>query len=963
MTSPSSVRVALLGELQVTADGVIVPVPVGGRGAFLMCLALAAPRSLSRAQLMTALWGEAPPSSAVNAVQVHVSALRKALGRDVILTAGDGYRLHPDVRVDVAEFDALVRRGEAESAAGRAASAAESLRAALALWRGSALSGAAEVPFAAMEAARLAEARLTAVEMRAEADLACSRAAQLVPELEVLVQENPYRESLLGLLMQALYGSGRQADALTAYEAGRRRLAEELGLDMSPPLRDLHQRLLEQSMPVSPTQSYRLAAPLPAILDRTIGRDAELTALGEVLRGGARLVTVVGPGGVGKTRLAVELAHQLETYRDGVVFVPLAEATRAEDVATTLCAALGLLVTEDAAQTLERGLAAHDSVLICDNFEHVVAAASLLERLLAAAPNIRIVVTSRQLLGVRGERPFPLAPLDPSRAGELLLVRIREADPSFVPTEVDDAAAEAIAALCDGLPLALELAAGRARVLSLAEVRAGVTDPLALSAVGAHSRPDRHRTMRGNIAWSVDALSVREAVFLSSLTVFRGGFTAAAAAAVAGLSLDETVAALAALVDGSLVQRAPAGTGERRFDLLETVREFAAESLDPAQRDTVRRRHAEFFRDFLQPPPDPGVLSATAEVWLAKVAERSNIREAIRFALDGTDPGLAADLVIGAAALWFHAGSRPDLTGWLDALLERPDTAAPRRCDALIWLSILWGDDDPGGYVATLTEALAVADATGDPRRRAFALWQFSLNNRTIDLERGLACATEALEIARSLPDAAVLECCALNGLGIVSCYTDPDLALSYMRDSADIAREHRMDLRLLIVINNLAELHLQRNEPELAHECAAEGVELALRAQSALGLADNLGQRGTSMLLMGRTAEAEIDLSEAARALTRLGQTYFAVHCLERFAAAVADDRPGLAALALAVVDSSPEYHPEVFSTELRRRFLDHLPDRLGNDRLAEVKAEGAALVARLDSAGAVAAVLDSAG
>lgn len=958
-------RVALLGELVVTRDGRQVEVPAGARRSLLVLLALEAPRAIGRARLIDAVWGDDPPSAAVNALQVHVSALRRVLGSDAVATVGDGYRLAGDVAVDAKEFEAAVRRGQTELDQGLHERAAQTLRFALELWRGPALGDAGDASFVPQEASRLEEARLNAIEARINADMACGLAGDLVPELEALVREHPYREGLLGRLMQALYRSGRQAEALAAFEEGRTRLLEELGLTPSAPLRDLQLRILEQSEPTPTRNNYRFDAPLPAMLDATIGRDRELAAMIEMLRrSDARLVSVVGPGGVGKTRLAIELAHRIDGFRDGVVFVPVAAATRPDDVATSLCAALGLLVTDDVETTLERALATRESVVICDNFEHVLPAASLLVKLLAAGPALRIVVTSRQLLGVRGERPFPLAPLgfeEGGQAAELFLARVREADRSFVPTDQDWLDAAVIAEKCDGLPLALELAAGRTRVLTVGELRTSLGDPLGLAAVGVHDRPDRHATMRGNIAWSVDVLPPAQADFLRALTVFHGGFTAEAAAAVAGVGVDTAVAEIAELCDRSLVQRAAPAAGRRRFDLLVTVRDYVAESLGPGALRVLRDRHAEHIRCFLNPPPDPGVSSERVEVWLARLAERANIREAVRHALRGSDSALAADLVVAAASIWYHSGSRPDLTSWLNSILDLPDVSPSRRCDALIWIALLWGDDDPSGQVATLEEALALADRAGDDRRRGYALWQLAQSfRRQHRVDEGQRFAREALSLARST-GSAVLEASVLSAVGILS-IEDLGVALPYFQESVRVARQHHLDLRLSVLLNNLAEVHLLRGEPALARECATEGLELAVRAQSSLGLADHLGQRGTASLLLGNPDDAARDLGDAVRTLLRLGQTYFALHCLERYAAAVSPRRPDIASIALAVVDASPEFEPEGLSAGLRDRFVADLPARVGADGYAEVHGRGRELVADLGTLGAIATVMDHA-
>ena len=609
-------RVLLLGTT-VALDAAGAALPVGGprRRGVLAFLALRAPRAASRAEIVDALWGDTPPAEAANAVQAHVSALRKVLGAQSLATVGDGYRLVESVEVDVLAFDRLSRAGRDLLDAGEHAAASESLRAALGLWRGRALADLDTVAFAPSAAVLLDEQRLVAYERQFGADLAAGRPEDTLAELEALHADHPLRESLAAALMRARYAVGRRAEALAIYTALRDRLHEDLGVEPSTSLRDLRRRLIAGNEPL-PTAALprRRVSPVPLLLDETIGREADLAALTRLFTDGdTRLVTVIGPGGVGKTRVATEVGRRLAgTFADGVIFAALHDAQKADDVASVLCTALGARVdADDAWSTVENELRHRRALLICDNAEHVVDAAPRLSRLLTTSPGLRILVTSRQEMAVRAEHQYWLDPLPhngfvvapadgddeaiPAPAVALFLARARAAGDQFAPTGRDLADIAAICAACDGLPLAIELAAARTRVLGLRELRERMARPLPLLTGGRSDAPPRHRTLRACIASSVDALDSDDRQFLASLSVFRGGFTLEAVSAVTDLTADRTLDTVDGLVGRSLVQRRTAPDGGRRFDLLQTIREYLDDEADPDRLDQAQRRHADYY--------------------------------------------------------------------------------------------------------------------------------------------------------------------------------------------------------------------------------------------------------------------------------------------------------------------------------------------------------------------------------
>jgi predicted ATPase/DNA-binding SARP family transcriptional activator len=556
-TKEGAVEFRLLGPLEVrTGDG---PLVLGGskQRALLALLLLHANRVVARDRLIDVLWDDEPPETAVKSVQLYVSQLRKLLPEGTIVTRAPGYLLTAERdSVDLTRFEQLV--GEAH--ASKPERAAYALREALGLWRGPVLAEFGDDTFFRTEAARLEELRLAATEAWLAAELALGRHATFVGELETLVAEHPHRERLQGLLMLALYRAGRQPEALAAYRAAREALAD-LGLEPSASLRQLERQILTQDRTLDP----RPAGLPPRPASSFVGREREVAELASLLREGTRLVTLTGPGGIGKTRLAIEAASALApAYPNGVFWVGLAPL---RDPA---------LVMEMVSQTLRTTadpaihIGDREVLPVLDNFEQVLEAARELTPLLRACANLAVLVTSRALLRLDGEVEYAVPPLASREAVDLFSERSR-LDPS-----------PAIDALCkhlDHLPLAVELAAARTAVLSPDEILDRLSERLDLLQ-GGRDAEERQRTLRATIAWSHELLSGGEQRLFARLSVFAGGCTLDAAEAVCDADLDT----LQSLVEKNLVRR----TADR-FSMLETIREFAAEQL--AQSGDAARLH------------------------------------------------------------------------------------------------------------------------------------------------------------------------------------------------------------------------------------------------------------------------------------------------------------------------------------------------------------------------------------
>ena len=660
-------RFGILGPMEVrSAGGDLVAVGGPRPRSLLAMLLLDAGQVVGIDRLVDGLYGSSAPRDVGNALQSQVSRLRGRLGGLIELLPA-GYRLAVDPSdVDAHRFAALAEAGRRALAAGDHAGAAAEFREGLALWRGSALADVADAPFAAGAAARLEELRVAAVEDLAEASLALGELGALVGELRELVAAYPLRERLRGQLMRALYGAGRAAEALAVFEDGRRLLAEELGADPAPELAAVHVAILRAESPAG--------RGLPAQLTSFVGREGDLTRIGELL-GSFRLVTIVGPGGAGKTRLAVEAAGRAGT---DVSFVDLSAV--GEGVDRTVLGALGLresgLLPGAQPAVVDRlvaALAERDLLLVLDNCEHVIAeTASLVHRLLAECPGLRVLTTSREPLGITGEALHPLGSLEIGPAVRLFVDRARAVRPDFVADE----RVERICLELDRLPLAIELAAARLRTLDFGDLVARLDDRFGLLSRGSRTAPARHQTLRAVVEWSWALLDADEQALARRFAVFSGGAGTAAVTAVAGVSGD----VLAGLVDKSLVD-----ISGGRYRMLDTIREFCLERLaDSGEEDALRRAHAEYFLS-LGRQADPHLRSAEQLEWLARLAdEHLNIRAALRWAV-AHDPALAQAMFGALSWYWFLRGVRGEIAPLAAELVDRIEPAGEEYVLCVLW--------------------------------------------------------------------------------------------------------------------------------------------------------------------------------------------------------------------------------------------------------------------------------------
>jgi predicted ATPase/DNA-binding SARP family transcriptional activator len=957
------VEFGVLGPLEVRTAAGAVTIRRGFPRTLLIALLLKPGQVISTDGLIDVLWGDELPGNPPNALQIQVSYLRKRLaaaepdGASLLATRGSGYALlvEPD-RIDASRFEHAVRRFPAVdslASAAAVASALDEVDAALDLWRGEPLEDVAGMDFARGEAIRLEELRWSATEGRIELLLRAGRHGAAVSDLAELVQRMPLRERIHELRVLALYRSGRQADALRAYEHARRTLADELGIDPGPALRELERAVLRQapeldwnppeSAMTASTASGRTEPPasragvtgrVPVPLSPLIGRDAELARLDQLLER-HRALTLTGPAGAGKTRLAIDLCTRLP---GPVWYVDLSPIEHPSLAAPAVAAAAGVTVApgDDPVEAVASTLAAQQGLLVLDTCEHVVASvARLASAVLHAGPGMRVLATSRRTLAMSGEFAWPVPPLalpDPdatsvdeimsSAAVALFVERAVAVRPDL---EVDEAMARDIGAVClalDGLPLAIELAAARSDVLSPAAIRARVGDRFDLLVDGGPDVAERQQTLRRAIDWSFKLLSPEQRAFFARLSVFAGTFDLEAALSVAGADLGSPLDLLVSLVKQSMVSRA----GQDRYRLLDTLRAYALEVLDDLDSGATRDRHAAYYAELAE-RGEIGIRGSDQLAWLESLrSDVNNFRAALDWSLVTGDLACAARQAAALSWFWTLNGMLTEAIRPLERLLADDDipTATRAKCH--------WGYALLAASLGQLTTARTAAyravelgREAGDDGEIAYglnavAVTEWALGNH----DWSESAHRDAITLLEQMGDPWGLAVCKV--LLARTLFDRGDTAAAHVaQEGVEVARRSGDRHVLGIALTQTAQMAVAEGD----HEAALSAANEALALQEAIGYTEGtvsaLHVLGQSHRLAGDAVAARDVHLRALRLATRIGHAAATCEAVEDLARVDADEDPAVARVLL----GAARHEREARKLPLRRRDAEEL-DRL---------------------------------
>lgn len=922
-------RYCILGTTRALRDdGTAVPIGGARLRALLTVLALHPGRTVPAGVLVGEVWDGDPPADAAGALQALVGRLRRALGRSAVESVESGYRLAaPPDAVDLHRFERLAGEGSRALEEGDAVKAVTVLDEALALWGGPPL---ADLPDRAAPASRLESRRLGARRARLEALRLLGRADEALWELAALCAAHPLDEPLQALRIRALRDAGRMAEALAAYDEVRTVLSERLGTDPGPELRGLYGELLHQeaapaapqppaahpgqapeehsvpgkqptrpppqpSPPSSPQPSPPASGNLRARLTSFVGRDPDIAALREDLTR-TRLVTLLGPGGAGKTRLSQETAEAVaDAWPDGVWLAELAPVDDPAAVPEAVLSAVG------ARDTVLRGAGAEElraftepgagdplvrlteycsrrrMLLLLDNCEHVVdAAAALADHLLTHCPQLTVLATSREPLGVPGEFVRPVEPLPDPMALRLLAERGAAARPGF-RTDTDEETAAACAEICrrlDGLPLAIELAAARLRMLTPRQIADRLDDRFRLLTSGSRTVLPRQQTLRAVVDWSWELLDGAERAVLRRLSVFAGGCGIAAAEEVCALPAPadgvavgplDVAALLGSLVDKSLVVAAPGEDAEMRYRLLETVGEYAAERLAEAgERDAVERRHLVHYREFARTtgPKLRGAGQRQAIELFRR--EYENLRTALRHAVAAGEEQEGLCLVLSLSWYWMMRDLNADARQWAEAVAALgPDPFAP-----------------PGVRAPSLLERTTDRPPPWEPEqvaeaRRGVGLIQLVSMDHAMD-EWLTPEGQERLQVISRTYRAGQPQTCRTPGslwMFSILLTGEVDELRELMDETVRASREFGYEWELAAALEMRAKI--LANRPDWAGEALAdadESLEIFARLGDDWGAAESLSSRGEANERAGRLTAATEDYLAAIEYARALG-------------------------------------------------------------------------------------------
>jgi predicted ATPase/DNA-binding SARP family transcriptional activator len=941
-----------LGPFEAEVDGATVELGSRIQRCVLALLTASFGKTVSADRIISEVWGGSPPAKPSQSLQTYVSNLRRLLGRETIETRDTGYRLMLGAEsVDVERFrDAFSTVAAAD---GGPTEVESTLERALDLWRGSEpyQSLADEVPLLREESTRLKEMRLTAIERLYEVRLHLGKHADVIPELQVLTTEHPYRERMSGLLMKALYAAGRQAEALGVYRELRTRLVEELGIEPSPDLQELEIRILTQTEKVHTPR--RGKSRLPHYPTKLVGRDDDLESL-QLMLGDHRIVTVTGPAGVGKTRIAVAVGHQLiEAHPDGVLFADLSTIDSGADIAKAVMAGSGL--TDQSIRSPEHVvadfLADRVAMLVLDNCEHVAASASeLVWSWVTNNPELTVLSTSRQSLGLTGEKVFALTPLPTNTPGQqspsarLFLQRAQETDPGLQPSEKERQLVDEICRRLDGIPLAIELAAARLQTLTLEELNDALDERLHLLSSRRGSEPDRHAALLDSLDWSYNLLDADQQSLFESLSILNGSFSLEVAGAVGGIQNSTVVIDLVDhLVNCSLIQRDKA---EQRshFRMLETMRLFGRARLEEhGGLETAEERRAEHFAAFAAEQAQ--LIKGYEHLKAVEMITNSldNMRPAFTWSLDKGRLDLAFTLTRPLWALVFVGARRHLHEGqeWRERLVRvaTDGSMKARLLAESAFASFVLGDQKRATALAE--ESLSVSDA---PSSKALALEALALcaaTNR--ETAKATALAETVLELDGDEHDAHGLEALAFAQIF----GGNPGAAVDTVEQVFEQAHRRGDPLRHIRALA-LMGAALQGTDLDRSRDFLDEAVARTEELGMEWDLAGAVMARSLTHLMAGRIPEALDDLERAAALTYDVGDNRRLAQTLEILGSILAQVDHGEEAVEMLSAARELRRLSDVIGSEdeagRRQSALTHLETALGPERFNQAMAKGSA-------------------
>lgn len=953
-SAPRAYRV--LGEVSLTLAGTAVEISAAKPRLLLTLLAIRPREVVSSDQLIDELWEGAPPESSRTLLHGYVADLRRVLEPDrprrtparILRTQPSGYVLDCDPQdVDAHAFERLIRQARDAFHHGDVVEARTRLEQALALWEGPPFGALGDVPALQPHRVRLQQLHVSAIEDRVMLDLRMGRGdAALVSELDSLVAEHPLRERLWAALMLAMYRLGRQADALTAYQRVARLLREELGADPGTELSRTYEAILrhDTALEAAPPVLQVLRPPQPPTA--LVGRRDQLERLcGKASE--SRLVTLAGPGGCGKTRLAQEVARSFESTAP-VAWVDLAPTRQPSEVAAATMMALGVVEqpSRDPLATIIAQVADRELVLVFDNCEHQLPACrDVIGALLAGCAALRIIATSRVALRRRGEVRWHVPPLTvpaesadlpavaATEAVQLFVDRARDVRPGFTLTPGN---AEAVGAICrrvEGIPLAIELAAAWVAFLGLPAIRDQLAHPLDFLTRGSPSAPGRQQTLRATIEWSHHLLEAEDRRVLAELSVFAGRFSLEAAIHVCHVNGDTNadhrdptsmLDRLANLQAASLITAVDPGESAARFRMLDTIRQFGHEQLVASGRSEVlHERHATWIQDLAR-RAEAGLYGPDLGAWLARLEDaHADVRAALNWSLSVDRPGIALDTAGALSRYWMARAHIAEGRRWLRGALDADDWQRPsarvRALLAVAFLASLHYDLPEAREAAA--EALALVRAAGHVRGTAWALGLQGLAAAVGgDAETAVSSAQEALRLpgisSEPLARAWALNFMAL-GFQAGGQYEDQRAALT---ESLVLCRQvgDPMGVEWALGYGGSATYALGR--PEEALTQLHESLQLSIRIGNWWGMARNLA---AVALASGPTTTGRDQMRRSLETFGRLGDRAGVAFCLRAVAGWLGQSRePGAAA---SLISSADDIGADVRHVPVLGHLADH--------------------------------------